>query len=57
MPYIKFLSLFQEFGSNSSVTSNSGIVVRDLSWELVSRSSLHYFLWKLQAMLKLYCMD
>ena len=57
MPYIKFLSLFREFGSNSSVASNSGIVIRDLSWEFVSRSSLHYFLWKLQAALKLYCMD
>ena len=43
MPYIKFLSLFPEFGSNSSVASNSGIVVRDLSWEFVSRSLLHYF--------------
>ena len=43
MPYIKFLSLFREFGSNSSVASNSGIVIRDLSWKFVSRSSLHYF--------------
>ena len=43
MPYIKLLSLFLEFGSNSSVVSNSGIVVCDLNWEFVSRSSLHYF--------------
>ena len=43
MPYTKFLSLFREFGSNSSVASNSGIVVCDLSREFVSRSSLHYF--------------
>ena len=57
MPYIKFLSLFQKFGSNSSVASNSGIVIHDLSWEFVSRSSLHYFLWKLQAVPKLFCID
>ena len=57
MPYIKFLSLFQKSGSNSSAVSNLGIVIRDLSWEFVSRSLPHYFLWKLQAALKLYCID
>ena len=37
------LSEFLHFGSNSSVASNSGIDVRDLSWEFVSRSLLHCF--------------
>ena len=39
--YLNFLSQFLHFGSNFSVASNSGIDVRDLSWEFVSRSLLH----------------
>ena len=57
MPYIKLLSLFLEFGSNSSVVSNSGIVVCDLNWNLYLGVRSIIFLWMLQAALKLYRMD
>ena len=53
----KLLLQFLHFGSNSSVSSNSGIRVCTLSWEFVSRSLPHCFQWMLQAALKLCCMD
>ena len=37
--YLNFLSQFLHFGSNSSVTSNSGINVHDLSQVFLSRHS------------------
>ena len=43
MLYTSTFVVILEFGSNSSVASNSGIVVRDSSWKFVSRSSLHCF--------------
>ena len=35
--YLNFLSWFLQFGSNSSVVSNSGIDVHDLSWVFLSQ--------------------
>ena len=37
--YLNFLSQFLHFGSNSSVASNSGINVHDLSQVFLSRCS------------------